>query len=81
MNLQITKWGNSPAPSIPSAVVRQLGLHDGATVSAQVTADAALAIRALGWSRASFAAEFAQARAALPVGASVTGSLRQGARY
>ena len=81
MELQITKWGNSLAPRIPSAVVRQLGLHDGAMVRPQVTADGALAIRALGWSRDSFAAKLELARAALPMGASVIDALRQGARY
>ena len=39
MNLRIAKWGNSLALRIPSAVARQLGLHDGDTVRTQVTAD------------------------------------------
>ncbi len=66
---------------MPSTVVRQLGLRDGDTVHAQVMADGALAIRAAGWSRASFAAELDQARAALPMGASVIEALRGAARY
>ena len=81
MDLQIAKWGNSLALRIPSTVVRQLGLRDGDTVHAQVMADGALAIRAAGWSRASFAAELDQARAALPMGASVIEALRGAARY
>ena len=81
MDLQIATWGNSLALRISSAVVRQLGLHEGAIVRAQVTADGALAIRALGWSRAPFAAELDHARAALPIGALGIDTLRQGARY
>jgi antitoxin MazE len=81
MDLQIAKWGNSLALRIPSAVVRQLGLRDGDTVRAQLMADGALAIRPAGWSRASFAAELDEARAALPMGSSVIDELRRGARY
>jgi antitoxin MazE len=81
MDLQVAKWGNSLALRIPSVLVRQLGLHDGDTVRAQVLADGALAIRSPGWSRAAFAAELSQARAALPPGTSVIDELRQGARF
>lgn len=81
MDLQVAKWGNSLALRIPSAVVRQLGLRDGDTVRARLMADGALAIRPAGWSRASFAAELEEARAALPVGASVIEAVRSGARY
>jgi antitoxin MazE len=81
MDLQVAKWGNSLALRIPSAVVRQLGLRDGDTLRAQVTADGALAIRSAGWSRAAFAAELEQARAALVMGSSVIDELRHGARY
>ena len=80
MNLQITKWGNSLALRLPSAVVRQLGLRAGDTVRGQVLADAVLAIRPAGWSRAAFAAELDQARAELPMESSVIGELRQGVR-
>jgi antitoxin MazE len=81
MDLQIAKWGNSLALRIPSSVVRELGLRNGDTVHAQVLADGALAIRPIGWSRASFAAELAHARAMLPMGASVVDEMRQAARY
>ena len=81
MDLQVAKWGNSLALRIPSAVVRQLGLRDGDTVHARLMADGALAIRPAGWSRASFAAELVEARAALPAGASVIEEVRSGARY
>ena len=81
MDLQISKWGNSLALRIPSSVARELGLQNGDTVHAQVTADGALAIRAAAWSRAAFAAELERARAMLPMGASVVDEMRQVARY
>ena len=66
---------------VPSAIVRQLGLHDGDLVRAQVAADGTLTIRPAGWSRAAFAAELGQSRDALPMGSSVIDELRQGTRY
>ena len=81
MNLRIAKWGNNLALRIPSAIARQLGLHDGDLLRAQVLADGAPTIRPAGWSRAAFAAELGQARDALPMGSSVIDELRQGARY
>lgn len=81
MDLQIAKWGNSLALRLPSSVVRRLGLRDGLTVRAEVTADGALAIRTAPWSRSAFAAELDAARAALPMGTSVVGELRRTSRY
>lgn len=86
MHLQISKWGNSLALRIPSSVVRELGLQNGDTVRARVTADGALAIREAAWSRAAwsraaFAAELERARAMLPMGASVVDEMRPAARY
>lgn len=81
MELQIAKWGNSLALRLPSSVVRRLGLRDGLTVRAEVTADGALAIKTADWSRSAFAAELDAARAALPMGASVVDELRRAARY
>lgn len=81
MDLQISKWGNSLALRIPSAIVRQLGLRDGDSVHGQVMPDGTLAIRPAGWSRASFAAELTAAQAVLPMGASVIDALRRSARY
>lgn len=81
MDLQISKWGNSLALRIPLAVVRELGLQNGDTVHARLTADGALAIRPMTWSRAAYAAELEHARAGLPMGASVIDEMRQAARY
>ncbi len=81
MDLQIAKWGNSLALRIPSEVVRQLGLREGATVEAQLTVDGALSIRPAQWNRKAFALELAQDRSAMPLGDSVIQELRSGARY
>ena len=81
MDLQIAKWGNSLALRIPAEIVRRFGLSEGDTVDAQIAVDGALTIRPGHWNRAAFAAELEQARAALPMGASVIEELRRGARY
>ena len=81
MDLQIAKWGNSLALRIPSEVVRQLGLREGDTVEARLTADGALSLRPAHWDRQAFAAELREAREAMPMGASVVDEMRRGARY
>lgn len=81
MDLQITKWGNSLALRIPSEVVRRLGLREGATVEARLTADGSLSIRPAQWNRQAFALELAEARVALPMSEPVMDELRGRARY
>jgi antitoxin MazE len=81
MELQIAKWGNSLALRIPSEVVRQLGIHEGDTVEARLTADGSLSIRPAGWDRKTFAAELREAREAMPMGSPVVEEMRRGARY
>ena len=81
MDLQVAKWGNSLALRIPAEIVRQLGLHDGATVEAQLTVDGSLSIRLAKWDRKAFALELAEARSAMPMSESVMEELRSGARY
>lgn len=81
IRLQIAKWGNSMAMRLPAELVRRFGLRDGDTVQAQLSADGALTIRPLGWSRPAFAAELAQAREALTMGRPVIEDLRREARY
>ena len=81
MDLQIARWGNSLALRIPSEIVRQLGLREGATVEAQLTADGNLSIRAAQWDRKAFARELAEARTAMPISDSVMNEVRAGARY
>lgn len=81
MNLHIAKWGNSLAVRIPAEYVRRVGLKDGDTVQANLTADGALTIRAGKWSRTAFASELEQARQNMQMGSSVIEELRSGARY
>ena len=81
MDLQLARWGNSLALRIPAEVVRQLGLHEGGTVQAQITVDGSLSIRPAQWDRQAFAVELEKARSSMPLGDSVMDELRQGARY
>jgi antitoxin MazE len=81
MNLKVAKWGNSLALRIPSEVVRQLGLREGATVEAQLTVDGALSIRPAQWNRKAFSLELTEARGAMPMSAPVMEEVRSGARY
>ena len=81
MDLQVAKWGNSLALRIPSEIVRRLGLHEGATVQAQITVDGSLSIRPAQWDRKAFALELNEARSDMPVSESVMEELRGGARY
>ncbi|RZL36587.1 MAG: AbrB/MazE/SpoVT family DNA-binding domain-containing protein [Rubrivivax sp.] len=79
--MQLAKWGNSLALRIPSDVVRQLGLREGATVEARLTVDGSLSIRTTHWNRQAFAVELTGAWQGLPVSDSVMEQLRHGARY
>lgn len=81
MDLQIAKWGNSLALRIPAEWARRLGLREGATVDAQLTADGVLAIRPAAFDRRAFAAELAAARDTMPMTESVIEELRRNARY
>ena len=81
MNLQVAKWGNSLALRIPSEIVRRLGLHEGATVAAQITVDGSLSIRPAQWDRKAFALELNEARSTMPMSEPVMDELRSGARY
>jgi antitoxin MazE len=81
VDLQVAKWGNSLALRIPSEIVRQLGLREGATVEAQLTVDGSLSIRPAQWNRKAFALELTDARIAMPMSEPVMKELRSGARY
>jgi antitoxin MazE len=81
VNLQVAKWGNSLALRIPSEIVRQLGLREGAAVEAQLTVDGSLSIRPARWNRKAFALELTEARSSMPMSESVMEELRSGARY
>ncbi len=81
MDMQIAKWGNSLALRIPAEVVRRFGLRSGDMLSAQITLDGALTIRAAPWNRGAFAAELEQAREAIPEGTPVVEAMRGAERY
>ena len=81
MDLQVARWGNSLALRIPSEVVRQLGLREGATVEAHLTVDGTLSIRPAQWNRKEFAVELNEARSTMPMSAPVMEEVRSGARY
>ena len=49
MNLQIAKWGNSLALRIPADYVRRIGIKEGDSVEASLTADGGLSIRPVKW--------------------------------
>jgi len=81
MDLQIAKWGNSLALRIPSEIVRQLGLREGATVQAHLALDGTLSIRPAQWNRKAFALELTEARNTIPMSAPVMEEVRSNARY
>lgn len=81
MDLQVAKWGNSLALRIPAEIVRQLGLHEGATVEVQLTVDGSLSIRPAQWNRKAFALELIEAHSSIPMSEPVMEELRSGARY
>lgn len=81
MNLQIARWGNSLAVRLPAEVVRRIGLKEGDSVAASLTADGGLTIHPTQWDRKAFAREVADMREAMPMGTPVIEELRRGARY
>ncbi|MFA7242639.1 MAG: AbrB/MazE/SpoVT family DNA-binding domain-containing protein [Sulfuricellaceae bacterium] len=80
MNLQIAKWGNSLAVRIPADYVRHIGIKEGDSVQASLTADGGLSIRSPHWDRKAFALELLEACQGMPVGESVMDELRRGGR-
>ncbi|MEW6512561.1 MAG: AbrB/MazE/SpoVT family DNA-binding domain-containing protein [Pseudomonadota bacterium] len=81
MNLHIARWGNSLALRLPAEVVRSIGIKEGDSVQASLTADGGLAIRPAKWDRKAFAREVADTRDTMAMGSSVIEALRRGARY
>ena len=73
--------GQQPAMRLPVELVRHLGVREDDKVQAQLAADGSLTIRSTRWNRRAFAAELAQARAAMPMGQPVIDTLRGQARY
>ena len=81
MDLHVAKWGNSLALRLPAEYVRMIGIKEGASVQASITADGGLTLRPAIWSRQAFAADLETAHEKMPMGTSVLDELRNGARY
>lgn len=81
LQVLVRLWGNRLVLRMPSEVVRQLGLRDGAAVEVQLTVDGSLSNRPAQWNRMAFALELNAAREAMPMGEAVMQELRRGARY
>jgi antitoxin MazE len=81
MNLQIARWGNSLALRIPADYVRHMGVKEGDSVEASLTAEGSLSIRPAKWDRQAFLQDVSTGRDALVMGTSVMDELRRGARY
>ncbi len=81
MNLQIARWGNSLALRIPADYVRQMGVKEGDSLEASLTAEGGLSIRPVKWDRQAFAQEVSVERDALAMGTSVMDELRRGAPF
>ncbi len=81
MHLHLAKWGNSLAVRIPAEYVKAMGMREGDSLDATLTADGGISIRPAKWDRKAYALELAALRDALPMGTSVMDELRRGARY
>ncbi len=81
MDLQVAKWGNSLALRIPAEYVRSIGIKEGDSVEACLTADGGLTIRPATWNRKALSQKLTAAREAMPMGQSVMDEVRRGGRY
>jgi antitoxin MazE len=81
MNLHIAKWGNSLAVRIPAEYVKAMGVREGDSVDATLTADGGISIRPAKWNRKAFIEEIAQRRDQMPMTEPVVERMRQEARY
>ncbi len=82
MELHIAKWGNSLALRLPARLARELGVAEGATVTAEVGADGELRLRPLDaqpagrQSRAQLAQDIRQMHRDWPAGSPVVRWMR-----
>jgi antitoxin MazE len=81
MNLHIAKWGNSLAVRIPAEYVKAMGVREGDSVDATLTADGGISIRPAKWDREAFMRELAALHATMPMTDEVVVRMRQEARY
>jgi len=78
---QVAKWGNSLALRIPADQARRMGIREGDSLEARVTAAGGLSLWPASWDRRAFLRELDAARKSMPTGDSVIDELRRGGRY
>ncbi len=81
MNLHIARWGNSLAVRIPAEYVKAVGIKEGDSVNATLTADGGISIRPVKWDRMKFIKTISANRDALPMTEPVVERMRREARY
>ncbi len=81
MNLHIARWGNSLAVRIPAEYVKAVGIKEGDSVNATLTADGGISIRPAKWDRKKFIKTISANRDALPMTEPVVERMRREARY
>ena len=81
MKIKISKWGNSMALRIPTAIVKEIKLKDGDSVEVTLSKDGSLIIRPQKLSRKEIAEKLRAFRATLKMGTSAMDEVRSGARY
>ena len=79
-SIQVAKWGNSLALRIPADQARRIGIKEGDSLEARVTADGGLSLKPASWNRKAFLRELDKARKSMPMGESVMDEVRRGGR-
>ena len=81
MNLHIARWGNSLAVRIPAEYIKAVGIKEGDSVNATLTADGGISIRPAKWDRKEFIKAISASRDALQMTEPVVERMRREARY
>ena len=81
MNLNIARWGNSLAVRIPAEYVKAVGIKEGDSVNATLTADGGISIRPAKWDRKEFIKMISERRDEMPMTEPVVERMRQEAHY
>jgi antitoxin MazE len=81
MNLHIARWGNSLAVRIPAEYIKAVGIKEGDSVNATLTADGGISLRPAKWDRKAFVKMISANRDALPMTEPVIERMRREARY
>lgn len=81
MKIKISKWGNSLALRIPTAIAKEIKMKDGDSVEVSLSKDGSIIIRPQKLSRKEISEKLRAFRATLKMGKSVMDEVRSGARY